>query len=166
MQLVDNDTFLQRLASLFESSNQKGSSLWLTHKRYTFDGSNAPAGAVEAASDGKEYPCLIRATDGKKVKLSTHVMPGDLDRFNAAYGALLKSSMPALRKRDKKREKERAERAALRKKRMTELVTIAGAKRGTGRRKRQRLVKAALKQEESRKKFQAREQTKTQSRSS
>lgn len=50
MQLVDNDTvgcklklndyslqvfsqFLKRLGSLFETSNQKGSSVWLTHKR-------------------------------------------------------------------------------------------------------------------------------------
>lgn len=74
--------------------------------------------------------------------------------------------MPTLRKRDKKKEKERAERIALRKKRMTELVTIVGAKRGAGRRKRQRRVKAYLKQQESRRKFLAREQAKQQPASS
>ncbi|EJD03555.1 uncharacterized protein FOMMEDRAFT_27510 [Fomitiporia mediterranea MF3/22] len=108
-------------------------------------------------SDTKEYPCLVRATDGKKVKLSTHVLPEELDKFHAAYGALLKSSMPTLRKRDKKREKERAERVARSKKRMTEPVKIEGPKRGSGRRKRQRRIKAAKKQEESRKKFEERQ---------
>lgn len=95
------------------------------------------------------------------------VFPDDLEKFNSAYGTLLKSSMPTLRKRDKKKEKERAERIALRKKRMTELVTISGPKRGAGRRKRQRLVKEFLKRQESRRKFLEREQaSKTQSTSS
>ncbi|KAH8119813.1 hypothetical protein DFH11DRAFT_1499946 [Phellopilus nigrolimitatus] len=119
----------------------------------------------EGESDGKEYPCLIRATDGKEVKLSTHVLPGELDKFHAAYGALLKSSMPALRKRDKKREKEHTERVARVKKRMTVPVVIEGSKRGAGRRKRQRRIKAALKQEESRKKYEEREQAKTKTQS-
>lgn len=90
-------------------------------------------------------------------------MPVDLEKFHAAYGLLLKSSMPSLRKRDKKKEKERSERIALRKKRMTEPIVVEGPKRGNGRRKRQRRMKAALKQEESRKKFQEREQAKIQS---
>ena len=64
--------------------------------------------------------------------------------------------MLTLRKRDKKREKERAERIAQTKKRMTEPVIIEGAKRGAGRRKRQRRIKVAKKQEESRKKFEER----------
>ena len=89
------------------------------------------------------------------------VLPGDLEKFNAAYGTLLKSSMPSLRKRDKKKEKERAERIARRKKRTTELVTIKGAKRGAGRRKRQRRVKALLKQLEAKRKFVEREQAAT-----
>ncbi|KAL5535855.1 hypothetical protein ACEPAF_3949 [Sanghuangporus sanghuang] len=157
MQLVDNDTFLKQLASLFKSSNQKGSSIWLTHKRLTYDGGDAHTSVTEGVSDAKEYPCILRATDGKEVKFSTHVLPGELDKFHAAYGALLKSSMPSLRKRDKKREKDRAERVARSRKRMTEPVIVEGRKRGAGRRKRQRRIKAAKKQEESRRKFEERQ---------
>ncbi len=67
--------------------------------------------------------------------------------------------MTTLRKRDKKREKERAEKVALRKRRLAEPVVIEGPKRGSGRKKRQRRIKAALKQEEALK----REQEKTKS---
>ena len=126
-------------------------------------------------SDDREYPCILRATDGKNVNISTHVssltslwtstnskrnnkvLPGELEKFHSAYGALLKGSMPSLRKRDKKREKEKAERIAARKKLATEPIIVDGSKRGSGRRKRQRKVKAALKQEESRKKFEERQ---------
>jgi len=159
MQLVDNDAFLKELVSLFETSNKKGSSVWLTHKRLTYDGDDAVMEAVDGGeSDKKEYTCLVRATDGDKINFSTHVAPGHLEKFHAAYGALLKSSMPTLRKRDKKREKERGERTALRKKRISEPINIEGPKRGKGRRKRQRLMKAALKQEEARKRAQEKTQ--------
>ncbi|PAV22572.1 signal recognition particle SRP9 SRP14 subunit [Pyrrhoderma noxium] len=157
MQLVDNDTFLKQLASLFETSNQKGSSIWLTHKRLTYEGEDAVMKDGNDVSDDREYPCILRATDGKNVNISTHVLPGELEKFHSAYGALLKGSMPSLRKRDKKREKEKAERIAARKKLATEPIVVDGSKRGSGRRKRQRKVKAALKQEESRKKFEERQ---------
>ncbi|TDL26410.1 signal recognition particle, SRP9/SRP14 subunit [Rickenella mellea] len=160
--LVDNDNFIARLQSLFESSNQKGSSLWLTHTRLSYDGEDAAMKTGDNETDTREYPCLIRATDGH-TQFSTRVEPRDLPKFHTAYGAVLKSSMTALRKRDKKREKERAERTALRKKRMLEPVVIEGPKRGNGRRKRQRLIKFALKQEESRKKAEQREQKKSSS---
>jgi len=58
--------------------------------------------------------------------------------------------MSTLRKRDKKREKVKAEQLALKKKKLSETVVIEGPKRGSGRRKRQRRVKAAVKQEEAR----------------
>lgn len=129
-------------------------------------------------SDGdKEYPCLIRATDGKRTEFSTHVCihwkewldmthnsaqvhPEDLEKFHSVYGALLKSSMSTLRKRDKKREKQRAEKSAAKKRKLTEPIIVQGSKRGNGRRKRQRLVKAALRQEETRKKTIEQEPTK------
>ena len=65
--------------------------------------------------------------------------------------------MPTLRKRDKKKEKERAERITQRQKRLAEPILIEGSKRGAGRRKRQRRIKAAIKQEESRKKAEERQ---------
>ena len=79
-------------------------------------------------------------------------------KFHAAYGALLKGTMTtALRKRDKKREKERTEKFARRKQRMAEPVVIEGPKRGNGRRKRQRRIKAASRQQEQQKKAKERE---------
>jgi len=103
----------------------------------------------ESMNDTSEYVILLRMTDGKEIKFSTKIEPGQLDKFHTAYGSLLKTSMTSLRKRDKKREKQRAEEAARRKRRMTEPIVIEGPKRGNGRRKRQRRIKAAVKQRES-----------------
>ncbi|KAJ7447237.1 signal recognition particle, SRP9/SRP14 subunit [Mycena latifolia] len=172
MELLDNDSFLQRLTALFESSKDHGS-IWLTHKRLIHDGED-----VAMADDTREYPCLIRATDGGPLKFphesvhtphridfsvdaasaSAQVSSGELEKFHNAYGALLKASMGSLRKRDKKREKQRAEQAARRKKMMTEPIVVEGPKRGSGRRKRQRLLKAVAKQEASQQKAKEREE--------
>lgn len=62
--------------------------------------------------------------------------------------------MSTLRKRDKKREKARAEKLAARKQALAEPVLIEGPKRGNGRRKRQRRVEAALKQDAARQRMQ------------
>ena len=134
----------------------------------------------------KEYPCLVRATDGKETKFSTvvctlrlhtppapsqshashQVQPSDLEKFHAAYGTLLKASMSTLRKRDKKREKQRAEDAARKKKRLQEEIVIEGSKRGAGRRKRQRKMNAAAKLEASKKRAQDREEAKVRAKAS
>jgi len=53
--------------------------------------------------------------------------------------------MSTLRKRDKKREKLRAEALAKKKKRLIEEVIVSGPKRGAGRKKRKRLITAAVK---------------------
>jgi signal recognition particle subunit SRP14 len=90
----------------------------------------------------------------------SQITSGQLDTFLNAYGALLKSSMSTLRKRDKKREKVRAEKLAARKQRLAEPVPIEGPKRGKGRRKRQRRVKAALKQEAARQRMQEKQEAK------
>ncbi|KAI0778856.1 signal recognition particle, SRP9/SRP14 subunit [Trametes elegans] len=163
MQLVDNETFLRQLSALFESSSKSGS-IWLTHKRLTHEGGDAHMSSEQ--DDDKEFPCLVRVTDGKETKTSTVVQPADLDKFHSAYGSLLKSSMSTLRKRDKKREKHRAEEAARKKRRLQEQIVIEGAKRGNGRRKRQRKIKAALKLEESKKKAQEREEAKARAKAS
>ncbi|KAF8547846.1 signal recognition particle, SRP9/SRP14 subunit [Imleria badia] len=156
MQLVDNDTFLKQLTALFESTKDKGT-IWLTHKRLTHDGEDATMD--DADPDGeKEYPCLIRVTDGKKANFSTHVISSNLPKFHAAYGSLLKASFTTLRKRDKKREKLRAEQLAKRKQRMAEPVVVNGPKRGNGRRKRQRKVKAAIRQEQAKEQVAKREE--------
>ncbi|ESK88423.1 signal recognition particle 14 kda [Moniliophthora roreri MCA 2997] len=146
MQLVDNDTFLKQLAALFESSKSQGS-IWLTHKRLTHD--DDVNMEPEGQSEDTEYPCLVRLTDGGEVKFSTRVTSAQLPAFHREYGALLKASMSTLRKRDKKREKQRAEQVAFKKKRLNEPVIVNGPKRGNGRKKRQRQMKAAVKQQEA-----------------
>lgn len=83
---------------------------------------------------------------------SSQVCSSGLSKFHAAYGSLLKASFTTLRKRDKKREKQRAEQIARRKQRMAALVIVDGPKRGNGRRKRQRKVKAAIRQEQAKEK--------------
>ncbi|EIM92874.1 signal recognition particle SRP9/SRP14 subunit [Stereum hirsutum FP-91666 SS1] len=154
MQLVDNDTFLSHLGSLFESSKEKGS-IWLTHKRLTHDGEDATMHSVD---EDKEYPCLIRLTNGKDVNYSTHISSTSLPKFHSLYGSLLKSHLnPLLRKRDKKREKQRAEEITARKKKLNEPVVVEGPKRGAGRKKRQRKMKAAVRQEEAKRRIEERE---------
>ena len=88
------------------------------------------------------------------------ITSGELDKFLSAYGALLKSSMSTLRKRDKKREKLRAEKVAARKQRLAEPILIEGPKRGNGRKKRQRRIKAAIKQEAARQCIQEKQEGK------
>ncbi|KAI0688130.1 signal recognition particle 14kD protein-domain-containing protein, partial [Cytidiella melzeri] len=149
--------FFKQLAALFEASKDKGS-VWLTHKRLTYDGDDATM-TSDSAADSTEYPCLVRATNGKEANFSTRVEPGELDKFHAEYGTLMKASMsPLLRKRDKKRERQRVEETTRRKKRLAEDVVVEGAKRGNGRRKRQRLLKRAVLQEEQRKRVHEREE--------
>ncbi|KAJ3729376.1 signal recognition particle, SRP9/SRP14 subunit [Lentinula raphanica] len=159
MQLVDHDTFFKRLTALFDSSKNQGS-IWITHKRLSHDDADVEMKVQDGAEDSRSYSCLMRVSDGDKVKFSTTVNSTELPQFHQVYGALLKSSMTTLRKRDKKREKQRAEDAAARKKRLSEPVIVAGPKRGNGRRKRQRRIKAALKQQEALAKIKSKEDAK------
>ncbi|KAJ7784804.1 hypothetical protein B0H14DRAFT_2958952 [Mycena olivaceomarginata] len=107
MELLDHDTFLQRLAALFESSKEHGS-IWLTHKRLIYEGADITMGSVGGADGGKRLS-VVWSRAGKK--------------------------------------------------KMTEPVVVDGPKRGNGRRKRQRQLKAAGgKQEESQRKAKQREE--------
>ncbi|KAK0500885.1 signal recognition particle, SRP9/SRP14 subunit [Armillaria luteobubalina] len=168
MQLVDNDKFLRKLSELFESSSKDNGSIWLTHKRLTHDGEDTAMKHEEGEADVREYPCLVRLSDGGEIKFSTQVRAlqlhsvssADLHKFHSTYGSLLKASMSTLRKRDKKREKQRAEEIARRKKKLSEPIVVEGKKRGNGRRKRQRMMRAALKQQTAIQKLQEREEAK------
>ena len=128
----------------------------------------ADAGPSSSSSSAREYPCLIRATNGKahgpgrpkKIKLSTLVQPADHASFTLAYGALLKRHMaPAMRKKSKDRKRKDKERAAA----MTAaagrkgaprqaanlskggLPKVVGPKRGPGSKKRKSTWKARVK---------------------
>ncbi|KAF7309983.1 hypothetical protein MIND_00371100 [Mycena indigotica] len=161
MESLDHDSFLTRLEALFESSQEHGS-IWLTHKRLRYEDEDVAMGHTTGGSgvDEREYPCLIRVTDGGTARFSTRVLSSELSKFHTAYGNLLKSAFSmTLRKRDKKKEKLKVEQAAKRKKKMTEQVAIVeGPKRGNGRRKRQRKVKALKKQLISQQKAKEREE--------
>ncbi|KAG8739485.1 hypothetical protein FRC10_005581 [Ceratobasidium sp. 414] len=156
MELVENEVFLTRLAELFNKCNTSKGSVWLTHKRLTYEANGPP----EGAGADREYPCLVRAVDGRDIKFSTAVSSAQLPKFHAAYSALLRQSMPGLRKRDKKKEKVKAEQATARRAKFETDVVVTGAKRGNGRAQRQRKVKAAIKQQEARRLIAERQQNK------
>jgi signal recognition particle subunit SRP14 len=148
-----------------------------------YQGEDAVMSSPPDEVDEKEYPCIIKVTDGKDFKLSTivrasrvcsvtvyyssnplrcpchlQINPGELEAFHTSYGTLLKSSMTTLKKRDKKKEKARHERALLRRRKLEEVITVEGPKRGAGRRKRQRRVQAIIKQGEARQKMAERDE--------
>ena len=79
--------FLKQVSTLFESSSKSGS-IWLTHKRRAgtpWSATTCMTYALAVLHEGadahikteddtdKEYPCLIRLTDGKETKFSTVV---------------------------------------------------------------------------------------------
>jgi signal recognition particle subunit SRP14 len=74
--------------------------------------------------------------------------------------------MGALRKRDKKKEKQRADELAKKRARLAAPVVVDGPKRGAGRRKRVRKQKAALKQEETKRRIEEREGARVKARAS
>ncbi|GMK56266.1 hypothetical protein CspeluHIS016_0301060 [Cutaneotrichosporon spelunceum] len=147
-ELVTPDEFLARLTAMFDGPSK--SSIWLTHKRYTYD---------DAMTDPEaEYDVLVRCTQGE-TKLSARIPASTLPTFHAAYGALLKQSMaPHMRKRDKKKERARAEAAEKRRKELyVDVVIGTEGKRGAGRRKRQRQIAAQKKKEAERERIELRE---------
>lgn len=106
------------------SKNDGKSSFYITQKRFTYNSeasldsedtlSDLPKGikpiTCQAESDMKQYPILIRVTDGnknkmQKVKLNTVVEPLDLDAFWTEYINILKSGMKGLKKKSKSKKK-------------------------------------------------------------
>ncbi|KAG0245505.1 hypothetical protein BGW41_000132 [Actinomortierella wolfii] len=110
--LVDNDKFLTRLQKTFEETKTKNT-VYLTMKRYTHQTKKEKAEAILKDGDNdttmtdsaaiKEYPTMIRLQAGSKTKLSTLVQPNDLERFMVQYTAIIKTSMDALKKKERKK---------------------------------------------------------------
>lgn len=74
---------------------------------------------------------------GGRSTLTTQIPSSRLFEFHTKYGSLLKASLaPHMRKRDKKKEKARAEAAANKKREVYVDVAITGKKRGAGHRQR------------------------------
>ncbi|OLL23830.1 hypothetical protein NEOLI_005074, partial [Neolecta irregularis DAH-3] len=70
---------------------------------------------VQTSSEGHEdlvdldpsyiYPVLLRATDGKKFKVSTLVEDGELEGFFQKYAEVCKLGMKSLKKKERKKTK-------------------------------------------------------------
>ncbi|XP_063711732.1 signal recognition particle 14 kDa protein-like [Symsagittifera roscoffensis] len=99
MVLHDNDDFLNLLPSLFEDSRQTGSVV-ITMKKY--DGHTKPKPSAtnkypHGAPESAVLSCLIRAKTPKK-KISTVVLPKDVNKFHMQFGTILKANMDGLKK--------------------------------------------------------------------
>ncbi|VDK59346.1 unnamed protein product [Anisakis simplex] len=103
MTLLENDNFLVELAKLFQKARVGGpQAVSITLKHY--DGRTKPhpkSGVSMRSPKGTEDLCLFRAKLGDK-KISTVVHPKEVNKFQLAYAAVLKSNMDNLKKRERK----------------------------------------------------------------
>lgn len=115
MVLLSNQQFLEELAKLFQTSKTKGS-VWITMKRYgERQHKKAPKGGVskpKPTADEPDSTCLVRATNGKDIKLSTIVRAKDVVRFQMNFAMLAKTNMDGLKKRDRKGRRSRKKKHA------------------------------------------------------
>ncbi|CAO3570928.1 unnamed protein product [Mortierella alpina] len=104
--LLDNDKFLTKMAKAFEES-RTSNSVYLTMKRHDYSTKKIRAAEQEKDMDldeqSKEYPTLIRLQAGTKTKYTTLVQPHDLERFMVQYTNIIKISMDALKKKERKK---------------------------------------------------------------
>ena len=106
MVLLDPDAFLTQFTRILEKSRAKGT-IYVTLKRYA-----GKEGKNVDAVDPADCRCLVRAV-GAKQKISAMLAPKDYRRFQKAYGNILKISLDALKKREKKKiEKKKGAKAA------------------------------------------------------
>ncbi|KAG0196377.1 RNA-binding signal recognition particle subunit srp14, partial [Mortierella sp. GBA30] len=98
--------FLTKMAKAFEDS-RTSNSVYLTMKRHDYSTKKIRAADQEKNMDvdeqNKEYPTLIRLQAGTKTKYSTLVQPQDLDRFMVQYTNIIKISMDALKRKERKK---------------------------------------------------------------
>ena len=104
--LLDPDAFLTQFTRILEKSRAKGT-IYVTLKRYA-----GKEGKNVDAVDPADCRCLVRAV-GSKQKISCMLASKDYRRFMKAYGNILKISLDALKKREKKKiEKKKGAKAA------------------------------------------------------
>ncbi|WVQ84803.1 hypothetical protein IAT38_006960 [Cryptococcus sp. DSM 104549] len=159
-QLLTSEEFLAKLGECF-SDPSSSKSVSLTHKRLTYSEDEDVKMADEEAElngESPEYEVLLRAVHGDD-KFSTRILASSLPSFHAAYGALLKNGMaPLMRRRDKKKEKARAEALAKKRKELYVDVVVGNeGKRGAGKRQRTRKIAAQKKKEVERERLEARQ---------
>ena len=120
MVLLDPDAFLTQLTRVLEK-NRSGGTIYVTMKRCARARSNrrprpaarsfhAARAAADAGVEGKkglpvdpaDCRCLVRAV-GAKQKFSTLIAAKDHRRFAQSYGNIMKVSLDALKKKERKR---------------------------------------------------------------
>ncbi|RUS19285.1 signal recognition particle, SRP9/SRP14 subunit [Endogone sp. FLAS-F59071] len=108
MTILDNDAFLTQLTRCFEKSKKAGT-LYITMKRQPVKPPKKSKKNADkdtpmpdaSTDDDSEHPCLVRAVV-KNTKISTLVQASDADRFQFAYGNIIKVHMDSLKKKDRK----------------------------------------------------------------
>ena len=102
MVLLENEQFLTELTKLYERAKTSGTVV-VTMKRY--DGRTKPLSAKAKKSqpvppEPQDYKCIMRANMGSR-KLSTVVLPKDINKFQLAYSNLIRDNLE-LKKKEKK----------------------------------------------------------------
>lgn len=110
---LENSQFLNELTALFEGGKESRS-VWLTLKRMTHpEGEKGygvqkkkgqqKRGAGAGASEPLEPMVLVRATDGKKLKLSTVVHASDVASFRSQYANIMRAQMDGLKRKQRRK---------------------------------------------------------------
>lgn len=94
MVLLETEKFLTELEKCYTASKaKKKGSLFLTMKR--FDGRDKPVPRQTKKTDlpqPEQYQCLVRAVYGNR-KLTCRIAPQDMNKFQIAFSALMRSGM-------------------------------------------------------------------------
>uniref|UniRef100_A0A914D9S5 Signal recognition particle 14 kDa protein n=1 Tax=Acrobeloides nanus TaxID=290746 RepID=A0A914D9S5_9BILA len=103
MTLLDNDHFLVELNKFFQNSRLDGpKSVSITMKKYNGRTKPLPRNSADLHKIPQEHLCLFRAKLGND-KISTVVHAKEVNKFQLAYAAVLKSNMDSLKKREKEK---------------------------------------------------------------
>ncbi|KAG4305520.1 hypothetical protein PORY_001076 [Pneumocystis oryctolagi] len=100
--LLSNEEYLNSLSLLFASKKEKG--ITKTDSYKNLENVQKNGGEFDDISYST-YKLLFRATDGKKIKISTLVDSSFLTPFFSKYTEICKSGMTRLKKRDRKKQK-------------------------------------------------------------
>eukprot|EP00003_Mantamonas_plastica_P016523 TRINITY_DN2755_c0_g1_i1.p1 TRINITY_DN2755_c0_g1~~TRINITY_DN2755_c0_g1_i1.p1 ORF type:complete len:129 (-),score=52.05 TRINITY_DN2755_c0_g1_i1:57-392(-) len=106
MVLLDNNAFLLAFEKLVEK--QKGT-VFISMKRFTPSSSSSSSSKKKSKghSHDDNVQCLIRVTDGKKVKISTTISSKDVVKFQGEYGTIMKSKFSGMKSTRKDKKKKR-----------------------------------------------------------
>ncbi|PRP79248.1 signal recognition particle [Planoprotostelium fungivorum] len=93
----ENDQFLTELTKLYAACSTTGT-VFISLKRYVQTPKKGQAG------EEQRY-CLVRATNGKKIKISTMVTHEGMTAFQGQYSNIIKTHMSNLKRKEKKKVK-------------------------------------------------------------